>query len=452
VRTTNSYTTAADGSVDPSRWAQVLDESLGRIAGVFVRSEPRRTARAFVTGLLSTVERKTCWSLAEAAGDRCPAAMQRLLRTACWDEGRVTGLVRGWLADRLGDPGGVLIADETGFVKKGTHSVGVQRQYSGTAGRVENCQIGVFLAYTGARGRALVDRRLYLPEDSWCNDPDRRAAAGVPPEIRFATKPTLALEMIHDAVDAGLPVGWIAADEVYGADPGLRAGLEERGLGYVLAVGCNRRVAINDGRTRVRVDALPAMIPPGHWQRYSAGVGAKGPRDYDWAWIRISTHPADADPHRWLLIRRNPTTAELAFYLCWSPAPTSLATLVQVAGARWAVEECFQAAKTHVGLDHYQVRGWTGWHRFTALAILALGILAVCASGNPPPPTNDPTGYARTSQPIALTLAEIRRLINHLIPTPIHDLAHHLHWSTWRRHHQARARQAHYQRRLALNR
>jgi SRSO17 transposase len=420
----------------------VFEDGFAVIAGRFGRREPRMAARAFVTGLLSTVERKTCWSLAEQAGYGGPAPMQRLLRTARWDAGAAGGDVRGFVAQRLGHPDGVLVPDETGFVKKGRYSVGVQRQYTGTAGRVENSQVGVFLAYASPRGRALLDRRLYLPQWSWCADEDRRDRAGVPAGVGFATKPRLAAEMIDAALDAGVDASWVAADEVYGSDPDLRIGLETRGVGYVLAIGGNRYVTVNRGRTRMRVDTIADGLGSSCWQRMSAGEGAKGPRDYDWAAVAIGTNA-----NRWLLMRANPSTGELAFYLCWSPSPVPLATLVRVAGARWAVEECFQAAKTHIGLDHYQVRGWTGWHRFTVLALLALAILAVCAATDPAPV--DPTRHARHNEPIALTTAEIRRLFNLWFIQPIRGIGHHLRWSIWRRRHQARARQAHYQQRLA---
>lgn len=420
----------------------VFVEAFDRIAGRFARREPRAAAKAFLAGLLSDAERKTCWSLAERAGYRDPAPMQRLLRTARWDASAVVADVRGFVVERLGHPDGVLIPDETGFVKKGYHSVGVQRQYTGTAGRIENSQVGVFLAYASPYGRALLDRRIYLPEQTWCVDADRRAGARVPDEVAFATKPQLAVEMIDAALDAGVPAGWVTADEVYGADPNLRARLEARGIGYVLAIGCNRHVAVNDGRVRLRVDDIADGLGRRWWHRMSAGVGAKGPRDYDWAAVAIGT-----TANRWLLIRRNPCSGELAFYLCWSPQPAPLAVLIRVAGSRWAVEECFQAAKTHVGLDHYQVRGWTSWHRFTVLALLALAILAVCTATAQPAQV-DPTQHARRADPIPLTTAEIRRLFTTFILDRIRNVAHDLHWSRWRRRHQARARQAHYQRRL----
>ncbi|MGW3606389.1 IS701 family transposase [Micromonospora sp. NPDC005161] len=429
---------AVGHSVDAAGWRVILDEAVARVAGRFARAEPRRSMAAFVEGLLSSVERKTCWSLADRAGHADPQAMQRLLRTTVWDADAVRDDIRAWLIEQLGHPDGVLITDETGFLKKGLGSVGVQRQYTGTAGRVENSQVGVFLAYVSPHGRALIDRRLYLPETTWCQRPDRRAGAGVPDEVAFATKPTLARQMIAAALDGGVPVGWATGDEVYGADPGLRAELEHRGVGYVLAVGCDRRVTVNDGRTLIRVDDLADRIPTAEWQRHSCGPGAKGPRDYLWAWITTATSRGE---HRWLLIRRNCTTSELAYYLCWSPKPVPLHTLVRVAGSRWSIEELFQTGKGQVGLDHYQVRGWSGWHRFITLAMLALAVLTILAATCAEQPDSDP-------DIIALTVAEIRRLLNAFVLALPLPPAHTLHWSTWRRTSQARARRSHYQRRL----
>jgi SRSO17 transposase len=339
---------AACHSVDPVRWRQTLDAVVDRIGPRFVRAEPRQAARAFVEGLLSTVERKTCWSLAEFAGHRDPQRMQRLLRKAVWDAEAVRDDTRAYLIERLGHPQGVLIGDETGFVKKGTGSVGVQRQYTGTAGRIENAQVAVFLAYASPRGRGLIDRRLYLPETNWCDQPERRTAAGVPPKTKFATKPALARQMIAAALDAGVPAAWFTGDEVYGADPGLRAELESRGIGYVMAVGRDRKVATNNGRTLIRPDTLAEQLPDSAWQPASCGPGAKGLRLYLWAWI--TTTNGDGE-HRWLLIRRNPHTGELAFYTCWSSHPVPLRTLIAVAGSRWSIEELFQTGKNETGLS-----------------------------------------------------------------------------------------------------
>jgi SRSO17 transposase len=275
-----------------------------------------------------------------------PDAMQRLLRTACWDAETIRDQVRSVVVECLGDPEGVLIVDETGFLKKGTHSVGVARQYTGTAGRVENAQVGVFLSYASPRGRALIDRRLYLPATSWCADPDRCAAAGIPEDVEFATKPELAAEMVTAALDAQVPASWVAADEVYGANTAFRAGLRAHGVGYVLAVACDQHVATGAGRARV--EELAASLPRRAWQRHSAGNGAKGPRDYDWAWVAINPGQPWDEGDRWLLIRRHPRTGELAYYLCWAPTPVPLQRLVRTAGARWAIEETFQAGKGQV--------------------------------------------------------------------------------------------------------
>jgi SRSO17 transposase len=427
----------------------MFDELMSLVAGRFARVEPRRTARDMVLGLLSLAERKNCWWLAEQAGHGDPQAMQRLLRTARWDADAVRDDVRGFVAAHLGARGGVLIPDETGFLKKGTRSVGVQRQYSGTAGRIENSQVGVFLSYASPIGRALIDRRVYLPR-SWTDDQQRCAAAGIPASVGFAAKPELALDMIAGAVAAGTPAARVASDEVYGDNGAFRAAVAKLGLGYVLAVSCDHRIlAWPDGKRRLRADHIAAVLPPGCWHRISAGTGSKGPRWYDWAWACVH------QPGHSLLIRRG-SGGELAFYRCWSPAPVPLATLVRVAGMRWAVEEQFQAAKSQVGLDHYQVRTWTAWHRHVTLAMLALAFLMACTAHAAPRPPADPWHYARHRGPIALTAAEIRRLFGALIITPLRArlttparaISHAQHWSHWRRLHQGSARRSHYQHRL----
>jgi SRSO17 transposase len=420
----------------------MFDQVMARIAGKFRRVEPRAAARAYLLGLLSSVERKNCWQLAEQAGHTRPGPMQRLLRYARWDADAVRDDLRAYAAEHFGADGGVLVVDETGFLKKGRSSAGVQRQYTGTAGRIENTQVGVFLALATSRGRALIDRRLYLPEHSWANDPERRTAAGIPETVQFATKPRLAAEMITAALDAGITASWVTGDEAYGQDPQLRAALEARGTGYVMAAACSMRVRINHGRTLVRADTVVSRLPTTAWQRHSAGNGAKGPRYYDWAWIHIGT-----DNHRHLLIRRNRSTGELAFYLCWSPTEVPLSELVRVAGVRWSVEECFQAAKGQVGLDHYQVRNWTAWHRHITLAMLALAFLATLAADAAPHQSADTHQPARSRDPITLKVPEIRRLLAAVFNPPAVTAARLLRWSNWRRRHQATARRSHYRRR-----
>jgi SRSO17 transposase len=367
-------------------WLAGLDALFARVAGRFGRVEPRRQARLYLMGLLAPLERKNGWQLAEAAGDAAPDRMQRLLNNARWDARQVRDDLRSYVVEHLGDPGGVLIVDETGFLKKGTRSAGVQRQYSGTAGRVENCQLGVFLAYAAPAGRALIDAELYLPR-SWTDDRARCADAGVPGEVGFATKPELARQMLGRALDAGVPARWVTADEAYGQDHKFRVFCEQRRVGYVVAVPCSQSVGTGTGygNTGSRADALAAAAPAQAWKRLSAGDGAKGPRLYDWA---MATLPITREPsagfERWLLIRRNvndPT--DLAYYLCFGPAGTAIGQLVHVAGARWAIEECFASTKNETGLDHYQVRRYDAWHRHITLAMIAAAYLAVTAATAP---------------------------------------------------------------------
>lgn len=436
---------AACHSVDAAGWQRVLAGVLASFAGRFGRVEPRRTAAAFVTGLLADIEVKTCWQLAEQAGHRRPDAMQRLLYRAVWDPDAVRDDLRRVVIDRFGDPQAVLVVDETGDLKKGVHSVGVQRQYTGTAGRIENAQVGVFMAYASRHGHTLVDRRVYLPV-SWTDDRDRCRAAGVPDDVGFATRSQLATDMITAAVQAGAPARWVAADEAYGNSSVFRADLRNLRLGYVLAVSRSHLVPLDHGKVRQRADRVAAGLPASAWQRRSAGAGSKGPRLYQWAWLgQVAT---DADPddggHHSILIRRNTTTGELAFYRCWTPQPATLDELVRVAGTRWTVEEAFQTAKGQVGLDQHQVRRWHSWHRFTTLALAALAVLAICAADA----TTDKPDHPSEPGLIPLTVNEIRRLLNTLIIEPIRDLTHRLRWSHWRRRHQARAKRSHYQRRL----
>jgi SRSO17 transposase len=389
-------------------------------------------------GMLSGLDRKNCWTIAEHRGDASPDGLQHLLARAKWDADAVRDDLRGYVIDAFAEPDAVLVVDETGDLKKGEHTVGVQRQYTGTAGRVENAQAAVFCTYATRRAHTLIDRALYLPR-SWTDDPDRCAAAGVPAGIEFATKPALATAMITRAVRAGVPAGWVAADEVYGADPILRATIRGHGLGYVLQVAANRRVPTDAGA--VRVDELAASMPDMVWQAYSAGAGSKGPRYYAWAWIALHPEADHAAGQHHLLIRRNDATGELAYLRCYSPRPVPLSTLVRVAGQRWRIEESFQAAKGLTGLDQHQVRRWTSWHRWTTLAMLAHAFLAVA------------TAIERDHAPapdglIELTVNEFRRLFDALLLGAKHTIDTLLTWSRWRRPHQARARECHYRRHL----
>jgi SRSO17 transposase len=379
-----------DGLVaEVQNWAAGLEEVHARIAGRFARSEPRARVLAYLRGLLGQLERKNGWTLAEAAGEVSPDGMQRLLRTADWDADAVRDELRSYVVEGLG-PGGVLIVDETGFVKKGARSAGVGRQYTGTTGKIDNCQIGVFLAYATDIGRALIDRELYLPK-AWTDDRERARAAGIGDEVGFATKPELARSMLQRTLDAGVAVGWLTADEIYGQDKRLRVWCEQHGLPYVLATRSTDTVATVDWRQR-RVRTLVGELPETAWARCSAGAGAHGLRLYDWARIELL---AGFDPSwaRWVLARRTipksaDEPAELAYYVCAGPEGTTLEQLVAVAGGRWRIEECFQAAKNEAGLASYQVRDYTAWYRHITLAMLAHAYLsatrAIAEKGAPP--------------------------------------------------------------------
>src|SRR5687767_6949952 len=367
-----------DGLVAEVRdWAAGLEEVHARIAGRFARAEPRARVLAYLRGLLGQLERKNGWTLAEAAGEVSPDGMQRLLRTADWNADAVRDELRSIVVERLG-PGGVLIVDETGFVKKGARSAGVARQYTGTTGKIDNCQVGVFCAYATPTGRALIDRELYLPR-AWTDDRERARTAGIGDAVPFATKPELARRMLTRALDAGVPAGWLTADEIYGQDKRLRVWCERHGLPYVLATRSTDTVATIDWRQR-RVRALIAELPAEAWGRRSAGAGAHGLRLYDWARVELLAG-FDSGWARWVLARRSipqtsEETPELAFYVCAGPAETTLEQLIAVAGGRWRIEECFQAAKNQAGLASYQVRDYTAWYRHITLAMLAHAYLS----------------------------------------------------------------------------
>lgn len=338
-----------DISVEVEAWAAQFEELFARIAGRFGRVEPRRCARDYIRGLLGPVERKNSWQIAEYTGHTAPYRFQYLLGRADWDPDRIRDDVRDYVFEHLGEPDGVLIVDDTGFIKKGETSAGVARQYTGTSGKIDNCQIGVFAAYASRRRRALIDRELYLPK-AWAEDEARRSRARMPAARRFMTKPQLAIRMLTRALAGPAPVAWIAADEAYGQDAKFRAACLYRNVGYVVAVPRNQQVPTDRLGPR-QIDTLAAQAPPEAWSRVSAGDGAKGPRLYDWASARIGVWwDQENGIGHWALIHRSiADPADLAFYLCAEPADTTLAELVRVAGARWAIEECFQAAKTHTG-------------------------------------------------------------------------------------------------------
>jgi SRSO17 transposase len=361
------------------QWSAYLEELHGRIAHRFRRPEVKERIRRYLTGLLAEIRRKNGWQVAEAIGEAQPRSTQRILNGSRWDADAVRDDLREYVVEHLGEGGsGVLIVDETGFLKKGEKSVGVKRQYTGTAGKRENCQIGVFLAYASEKGSAFIDRELHLPHE-WADDPERRAQAGVPENVRFATKGRLARVMLERAFEAEIPARWVLADSIYGADSKFRNWLEERGKHYVL--GVHRTTRVWHAGRHYQMQTLAKGLPQTHWRRISTGEGSKGERLYDWACLELQDELAGTRARRWLLLRRDiEEPEEVAFYLAYGPAGTASDELALLAGKRWKVEECFEQAKGEAGLDEYEVRKWDGWYRHVTLSLLAHAYLSVLTS------------------------------------------------------------------------
>lgn len=373
--------TVAEWTGTLADWQAALGELKEHLAPALGRAETRGSGGAFIDGLLSGAERKTGWMLAEEAGLERPYRIQSLLGRSAWSADAMRERVLDYVLDALGDPGGVLVVDETGFVKKGTHSVGVARQYSGTAGRIENSQIGVFLCYASRYGHALIDRRLYLPK-AWAEDSERRREASVPPEITFATKPVMASEMIAAALDRGISCAWVLADAVYGSDYKLRRMLEDRGQPYVLAVRSNQhlRFLTDEGLAQTSPAYLAEELEADDWHALSAGEGAKGPRLYHWARLPLNWTTQDGF-ERCLLFRRSlKSSGEIAYYFVHARKGATLAEMAGAAGLRWTIEECFLRAKDDLGLDHCEARSWHGWHRHMTLVMAAAAFLAKLAA------------------------------------------------------------------------
>jgi SRSO17 transposase len=444
---TETRTTAAD----VCRWAQELFHLHARIAPRFARPEPRRRALAYLQGILSEISRKNGWQLAEHAREARPDGMQRLLSSAVWDTDGVRDDLRSYTLEQLGQESAILVIDETSFPKRGQKSAGVGFQYCGTTGQVQNCQVGVFLSYVTAKGHTLIDRELYLPLD-WGEDRDRRRAAGIPESVRFQTKPELAVQMIERLWKAAVPISWVVADTVYGGNQDLRTWLETHQYSYVLAVPCNEPVGILtlDGqRRRVEVCEVEALRLGAHdWQRLSMSEGTKGPRLFDWAAVPM-LHRWEDDGRHWLLIRRSLTDPnEKAYYFVFAPKGTTLPEMVAAIGARWHIEEDFENAKD-IGLDHSEVRSFTGWYRHITLVLLALAYLTgICATErfSPSPPAPSPL-LARPAV-LPLTVPEVRHLLARLIWPSSSSARRVLAWSWWRRCHQSRASLFHTKRRL----
>lgn len=365
-------------TVQVQPWSQELLNVHSRLARLFKRPEPKARVLGYLQGLLSNIERKNSWQLAEFIGDASPDGVQHLLERAHWDAQLARDILRDYVIEHLGDEDAVLIVDETGFLKKGRHSAGVKRQYSGTAGRIENSQVAVFLHYAGRGGGAFIDRQLYLPKE-WIEDRARCQDAGIPSSVGFETKPQLALHMIERALEAGVPCGWVTGDAVYGGDRRLRAWLESRQQAFVLAIARNEPLWWQ-GPNYASAEAIARSQAASAWQRLSAGAGAKGERLYDWALVPLWRLQLDEQERRWghyLLVRRSLCEkSEHAYYVVYAPREkASCAKVVEVAGRRWEIEVGFEATKGECGLDHYEVRRWQGWYRHITLSLLAHAVL-----------------------------------------------------------------------------
>jgi SRSO17 transposase len=387
------------GSVEATLelWASSLRDVKGRIRSLFQQERMAASAGLFLDALLGPERRKTGWMRAEAAGDPGPWRQQALLGRARWDADALRDVVRGYAVETLADPDAVLVLDETGFLKQGHASCGVGRQYTGSAGKITNCQIGVFAAYVSRHGHAFIDRALYLPK-AWTEDSARMAAAHVPPGTAFATKPRLARGMIVRAIAAGVPFAWVAADSIYGVGE-IEMALRRAGKGYVLGVSAAHQFNSWLGKPEVAgtAEEIAGDLDPSVWQRLSAGTGTKGERLYDWAYCELAD--LDAAEHdaartglwtRGLLVRRSLTDGELAFFSTWCPTGTGIATLVAVEGRRWAIEDAFETTKTELGLDHNETRSWHGWYRHVSLVMLAFAMMSAVrhrANQLPPPKT-----------------------------------------------------------------
>jgi SRSO17 transposase len=449
VWTTKYHEVAASAMVEAEQVEVKLAELMGHLSVHFSRREPAVQAGKYVRGLLSDLPRKNCWTLAEYAGDATPDRMQRLLERASWDTLAAMGTVRDFVAEHLAGAGGglaILVLDESGVEKTGIATCGVKRQYVGCAGKVANAVNVVNASYGTDHGHALIGARLYVPVEQ-IDDPQVRRAMGIPDDLEFRTKPQLGADLLVDAVTAGVRVDWCTGDAVYGRDRALREACEQRGIGYSLGVPCSFRVRLPSG-LKLRADAAVKLAATGGWQVASCGPGSKGDRRYQWAWL------ATASDRHFLLIRRSlRKPAELAFFYCWVPAgvPATPRVLTAVTGRRWTIEEDHQLGKDQFGYDHFQTRLHTPILRHLVLVMAALAVCAITCADTHTTTPHTPT--SRTEPPpadiglIPLTVAEIKRLFN-LATRAWQSIMHHLHWSRWRRRHQARARWHHHQARL----
>ena len=358
-------------------WGDEFTALWEEVGSRFWRCDTRRQASRYVRGLLGRIERKNSWQMAEYLGETTPYALQQFIYRGRYSADELRDMGREYVTEYLGDEDGVLVGDETGFIKKGNKSCGVARQYSGTAGKIENCQIGVFLTYASEKGHCPIDRRMYLPKE-WTKDSKRMKEAGVPEEIDFRTKPQLALRMVKEATQAGVPYRWFTGDCVYGDNRVIREWLERNQKSYVLCL--SRKEYINDGKEYASIGNILDNIPEDKWFAASCGDGTKGMRIYDW-FIKEVSPPTEEGFSRWLLVRRNQDDYnDLQAYICFALTDTPKEKLINVAGIRWTVEMCFEESKSEVGLDEYEFRSYNGWYKHITFSCLALALLTVLSS------------------------------------------------------------------------
>jgi SRSO17 transposase len=439
---------------DVMRWRSSLLQLHARLASYFARPEPYERMLRFVQAILSSVERKNGWQVAEQAREATPYGMQRLLSQAVWDTDGVRDEVRAFVLEHLGTSEAIVAVDETSFAKRGKHSAGVKKQYCGTTGQVQNCQVGVFLSYITARGHTLIDRELYLPQE-WTENPARCQQAGIPDHIAFRTKPELAMQMLSRLHQARVPVEWVVADSVYGGHLELRTWLETHHYCYVGAVACDEPVVLEVPAGGVRcleVREVPALLPANAWQRLSMSEGSKGPRLFDWACVPLLHHGRDDGWHSLLLRRSCDPPLDLAYALVFAPPDTPRLSKVTAWGGRWRIEEDFEQGKD-LGLDHYEVRSFVGWYRHITLVMLALAFLVSIAAAahqphQEPALTGEPPADPRPPDLWPLSVPEARHLLARLLFPAPSSVRLVIVWSAWRRWHQRLASYFHTRRRL----
>ena len=439
---------------DVMRWRSSLLQLHARLACYFARPEPYQRLLRFVQAILSSVERKNGWQLAEHARESTPYGMQRLLSQAVWDEDGVRDEVRTFALEHLGTSQATVAVDETIFAKRGKHSAGVKKQYCGSTGQVQNCQVGVFLSYITARGHTLIDRELYVPQD-WLDDRARCQQAGIPDTLPFGTKPDLAIQMLERLHQAQVAIDWVVADSVYGGHPEWRTWLEVHRYPYVGAVTCDEPVVLQTplGVRRVEVRDVPALLlTDSSWQRLALSEGSKGPRLFDWACVPLLHRGVDDGWHSLLIRRTLDVTPELAYYLVFAPPATSLHAKVMALGGRWRIEEDFANGKD-LGLDHYEVRSFVGWYRHITLVMLALAFLVSIAAAARQPDresvlSGEPPAEASPPDLWPLSVPEARHLLARLLFPAPSSVRLVIEWSAWRRWHQRLASFFHTRRRL----